>query len=413
MVRLSSRACARPASLAAFAVLVVSCAGAPAREQVRARPASRPRIPEDVLQRNGLETVWYFPSEGKDNPVQMAELTPEGLFVATAPGDTRGRLTLLKRASGSVDWTFPLEHALRSPPSVYRYPSGVVGAEDEVYFAQLDKVHCLSLKYGHELWSADMPHSVSTRVVADELNFFFGSDNGRVYGMRKKTGVELWQYRTGGSVSASPLVHAGNVFFASTDGALYRLFATAPGWIVGSSWRFETGARITGSPTVFSRWVLVGSHDYSVYCLEIADGTRYWSCLAEAPIEGSPCAFSVGSGKEYVFFVAVERYQRTVRRTLFCVRLQDGREVWRLEGVGKVLSLGKKNLYVLTDAPRAEDRAIAAIDVEKGQELFRIPAPGFEFIPFNSADSGRDAAERGRIYLVSRDWTIQAIGEKG
>lgn len=397
---------------AVIATLVCSCGAPSAREKTEAPRPTRPRIPEEILQKNGLETVWYFPSDGKENPVSLVELLPEGLFVATSPGKTLGRLTLLNRENGSAVWSFALEHELRNPPSVYRYPPGVPGSEDEVYFAELDKIHCVSLKHGHELWFVDAPHPVSTRVVADEQHFVFGSDNSRVYALQKKTGIEAWQYRTGGSISASPQVHGMSVFLASTDGCLYALFTTAPGWIAGKSWRLQTGARITGDPTVFSRWVLVGSHDYSLYCVEAADGTKHWTFLSEAPIEEAPQVYSVGSGKEYVFFVAVERAQRRRIRTLFCLRLGDGSEVWRREGIRKVLSLGKKRLYVLADAPQASARSILALDVDTGETLFQIPVAGFEFLPHNSADFGRNPAERGRLYLVSRDWTIQVIGEK-
>ncbi len=356
--------------------------------------------------RDGLVRQWLAV------PRSLVELAAEGLFIATSPGKTLGRLTLLNRTNGNTVWSFVLEHELRNPPSVYRYPAGTPGAEDEVYFSELDKIHCVSLKHGQELWFMDAPHPVSTRVVADEQYFLFGSDNARVYAFRKKTGVEAWQYRTGGSVSASPRIHGQNVFFASTDGCLYSLFTIAPGWIAGKSWRLQTGGRITGDPAVFSRWVLVGSHDYSLYCVEAADGTRHWTFLAEAPIEEAPCVYSVVSGKEFVFFISVERSQRTRKRTLFCLRLQDGSMVWRRDGIRRVVSLGKKNLYVWTDAPQASARSILALDVDTGDTLFQIPTAGFEFVPHNSADFGRDPAERGRLYLVSRDWTIQVIGEK-
>jgi len=376
---------------------------------VRAAPA---RVPEETLVTNGLETVNYVKSDSAENTVLMVELLPEGLFVVTQPQAQRtGRLKLYNRTSVVLDWLFEIKEPLRAPPAVYRYPSGVTGRRNEVFFTQLDTVHCIDLEYGDEMWREELPFSVSTRLAADELNYFVGSDNGRIYGIRKKSSTEEWLWRTGNSIKAAPVVDRGNVICASTDGSVYK-FTGAGGWTTGTSWKYDTGSRIVADPVCYSRWVLVGSTDYKLYCLEMQDKTVYWQFQAQAPIEDPPVVLSYQPNQEYVYVIAVQRLPRSEVRTLFAVKLTTGQEMWRTAGVRKVVSMGKRNLYVINDPKPGEPRSVLALDILTGEEKFRFPVGGFSFVPLNSADSGRSQKDRGRIYLVAEDGTIQVIGEK-
>jgi outer membrane protein assembly factor BamB len=378
------------------------------------RPAaSAPRIPEESLREHGLETLWFSPGDPSDNPVQMVELLPEGLFVATIPSDEReGRLKMFSRTSGEAAWYAKLDYPLQAPPTAYRYPRLVEGKSDEVYFTQADTVVCADLKYGDVLWSKELPFTVSSSVVADELNYFVGSDTGRVYGLKKNTGIEEWTYRTGGAIRGNPVAQGTNVYFTSLDGVVYRFLSATPGWVTGTSWQHSTGARIVSDPVVFSRWVLVGSTDYKLYCLEGQDGTEVWAFQAEAPVETTPVVYSHRSNQEYVYCIAVQRTGRQVNRTLFAVSLRDGREAWRRESVRKVVAMGKQSLYVLSDPDSGAGRNLVALDVTTGEERFRLPLGRFDFVPLNSADSGRFLAERGKVYLVAADGTIQVLTER-
>jgi outer membrane protein assembly factor BamB len=101
-----------------------------------------------------------------------------------------------------------------------------------------------------------------------------------------------------------------------------------------------------------------------------------------------------------------------VRRTLFSVKLRDGQEAWRREGYRSVVGIGKKSVYAINDPGAGGSRFLVALDVLTGEEQFRISIDGFDFVPLNSADSGRDPNQRGKIYLLAQDGTIQVIGER-
>ena len=384
-------------------------------EATRKAPPGGSRVPEDALKKHGLEELWYNPADSSDTAVQLVELSADGLFIATQPvAGRKGRLKLVNRSNGHPEWIIETDEALKTAPSVYRYPPGTVGKPNEVYLSQLDTVLCIDLKYGDRLWKQEVPFPISSRVVADDLAYFVGSDNGRAYGLQKKSSIEDWTYRSRSAIKASPVVGGGAVFVASTDGSVYR-FTARTGFVKGSSWEFRTGARVVSDPVLFSRWVLVGSTDYKLYCLEMQDGAVAWSFPAEGPIEDTPVVFSYRPNQEFAYCVAVRRTNRAEERTLFSVKMngkEAGQEAWRRAGVRKIVSMGKSLLYVITDPASSEERSLLAVDILTGEEKFRIPLEGFSFVPINTADFGRNLKERGRIYLVAEDGTVQVIGER-
>ena len=369
------------------------------------------RIPDEELRKRGLESIWYSGPDTVDTPVQHVSLLADGLFVATTPvSKGKGRLKMVNRGNGTPVWYTEIEEPLRAGPTVFRYPTGPQRRPDEVFFTQLDTVYCLDYRYGDILWKEQLSFPISTRIGVDENNYFAGSDNGRVFGLKKRSPVEEWTYRTGGAIQGAPAVDLPAVYVASTDGSVYR-FAGATGWTRGLSWKVDTGSRIVADPVVFSRWVLAGSTDYKLYCLE-QDGGLFWTFQTEAPIEDAPVVYSFGSNQDFAYVIGVNRTRRAEERTLFSVKLTTGQEVWRRTGVRKVLSMGKRNLYLLEDGDGPGQRDIVAVDALGGQEKFRLRAAGFQFFPTNVADHGRNPTERGRIYLVAPDGSMQLIGER-
>jgi outer membrane protein assembly factor BamB len=338
-------------------------------------------------------------------------LAAEGLFVSTQPTPGHeGRLLLIRRNDGGTAWIYPLAYELGGDPRTYRYPAGS-GKPDEVYFSQLDTLHVADLRHGDSIDRQELPFPIATSVAAVEDAFFVGSDNGRVYGVDKTRKVETWNHVTGGDLKAPPVMGASSVLFASTDGSVYSLSPSA-GWQRGASWKFDTGAPIVAEVVPFSRWVLAGSTDYKLYCLEERDGSVYWSFPAEAPIVDKPVVFSFRPGQDFAYCISVDRSTRGEKRTLFSIKMRDGQMMWRRPGVRSVVTMGKDTLYVLSDPAGGGGRTLQALDVMTGAEKFQIAIDQFHFVPTNLADFGRNAAERGHIYLVAQDGTMQLIGEK-
>ena len=370
-----------------------------------------PRFDESVLNNVGLETHWYNPRDEERGVVRNALLREEGLFVSTFPSETLpARLKLMKRDDGFAKWFYDLDGTLNAEPSVYRYPAQGAGTNDEVFLVLNDVVHCLSLDWGELLWKRRTPFSVSTAIVADEQRFFAGSDNGRVYGVLKNASLDDWTYLTGSFVEADPVVGQSSVFAGSTDGRVYRFSGTA-GVRPGFSWDYDTGASIVANPVVFSRWVFIGSTSYKLYCIDAITGSVVWEFLAEAPVVDEPVIYSHQAGKEFVFVIGADKGRNS--RTLFCLRSRDGVPEWEFEGIRKVVSLGRQNVYLLTDQASTGKRELISVDLASGEEKFRLAVDErFKYVPTNLADFGRNQKERGKIYFVAENGAMQTIGER-
>ncbi len=372
------------------------------------------RLDEKDLARVGLETLWFNPPTAGEHSVTGAYLLDDGLYLATQPvRGLPGKLKKLLRNDGMTAWYYDIEGLITDSPTVFRYRSPAPETYDELFVVVNDTVHCLGLEHGDLLWKRRTNFTIATSVAATEERFFAGSENKRVYGVKKNQGMLDWTYLTGDFVEADPASDGIAVYVGSNDGSLYRFSALA-GWREGFSWEFATGSRIASAPVLFANRVLVGSADYKLYCLNAVDGSVVWEFLAEAPILDSPVVYSYRPGREFAYCIATDPQRDGATRTLFAVEMRRGIEAWRYEGVRKVVSIGDRNLYVLTDvAGSRRQRALVALDVLSGKERFRLDVDeGFRFVPVNLADRGRSPNERGRIYLVGGDGAVQVIGER-
>jgi outer membrane protein assembly factor BamB len=60
----------------------------------------------------------------------------------------------------------------------------------------------------------------SSPVVVGQ-RVFFGSSDGRIYGLDIETGRQLWHFEAGGAVNGSPAVAAGRLVLGNDEGQLY------------------------------------------------------------------------------------------------------------------------------------------------------------------------------------------------
>ncbi|MBN1442126.1 MAG: PQQ-binding-like beta-propeller repeat protein [Planctomycetes bacterium] len=371
----------------------------------------------DVLAACGLEEVWYT---RLDEPIETVYLIDAGLFVVSPPEGSSDRrvLKMLSLRDGLSVWHETVDGPITDPPFAYRYPAGVQKSP-ELIFRIHDTVHCLDLQYGALLWKKTMPPPISTPVIADENHIFFGTDSSRILAVTKGQAVDDWVYLTRAKLSVAPVFNSGLVVFASHDGFVYGM-TPENGWVNLRSWKTETFGPILADIAQYSRWVFAGSTDYKLYCIEGRDGRVYWSFAAEGPIEAPPVVFRYRTNQEYVYCIAKNNPLVSSRetRTLFAIPLPKasvvtrGTHDWRRENVLRVVTMGKDTLYVLNDPATTGERTISGLDVKTGREKLKIPVEGFNFLPTNHADAGRDASQRGRIYLISTSGSIQVIGEK-
>lgn len=391
---------------------------APTSPQPIAAAHAASRIPESVLKGKGLEEVWYLGkvvSGNEEVGLQRAFLLDEDIFCVTdSNSDSQKHLIRFSRESGHAVWYEDISGTINHAPTTYHYPPSVL-RDPELYYTQLDKVICLDLDTGRKKWERELSFPVSTSVVANESHIFLGSDLKRAYAVPKNLKVEDWTYLTDGRIEARPLLAGDKVIFASHDGSVTGLVPSV-GWDKVRSWKFKTGDRIRSDLAFYDRWIFVGSADYKIYCLRL-DGTVRWSFVAESEVNEPPVIYETSAGL-HAFIIADENRLKGLPRTLFALPLPKGDNIaavfasWRMENVQKVVSIGKKNLYVLLEPGPSRQKTLVAVDIATGKEAFRLDVAGFNFIPNNSAGNGRIQRERGRIYLISRTGAIQVLGEK-
>jgi hypothetical protein len=382
------------------------------------------RLPSAALEAVGLEEVWYVPEgkpetrDARDGGVQSVHLLPEGLVIVTAPtaAGTGQLMKFIQRGDGNSLWWEQVDGPIDNAPFVYNYPTG--GKSAELFYRIDDTIHCLDQRYGVLQWKKLVEPPIGSGISANETHVFFGGENGRFYSFRKNESFHDWQYATGGAINASAVLTSDRIVFGSLDGSVHGL-TPDQGYVQFRSWELQTGGRVTADIVSHARWIFVGSEDFKLYCIEATDGSVFWSFGAEAPIRDRPVIYRYRPNEEWVFCLASATTLKDPRRTLFGIRLPKGEAIapnataeWRRENVLKVVSIGRDVVYVLDAAANDGDpRTISALDVRTGEEKFKLDIGGFDFVPTNLADAGRDANEIGRIYLIDREGAIQCLRE--
>ena len=77
------------------------------------------------------------------------------------------------------------------------------------------------MQTGDELWKFTAHGGMDYSPVVVGSRVYFGTGDGRLYGLNRKTKAVEWQYETGGSFIGSLAVASGRLIIANTDGNLY------------------------------------------------------------------------------------------------------------------------------------------------------------------------------------------------
>ncbi len=101
----------------------------------------------------------------------------------------------------------------------------------------------------------------SSAAVTDEL-VVVGNGDKRLHCLDRKTGEERWMFTTKGAVDGSPVIAGDRVFFGSADGKFYGV-TLADGKRV---FRHIDGRSFTASPAVAEGRLVIGSESGKIYC---------------------------------------------------------------------------------------------------------------------------------------------------
>lgn len=121
-----------------------------------------------------------------------------------------------------VNWRKPeVVWKYRDPKRKMPYRSSAALVKNLVLIGGRDKLmHALDHKTGELLWSFSTQSRIDSSPVVVGDRVFFGSSDGRVYGLDLK-GEKVWEYEAGGGFSGSPAVASGRLVIANENGTVY------------------------------------------------------------------------------------------------------------------------------------------------------------------------------------------------
>jgi outer membrane protein assembly factor BamB len=211
-------------------------------------------------------------------------------------------------------------------------------------------------------------------LVANEVNLFGGSTDGRVYAVRKKTGDIAWITQHSAPFASHPVIFGPNLYIGSNDGTLFSLNQST-GKI---NWRYRTRGAIRGQATVVKGVVFFGSADGYVYAVRETDGRLRWRRRTGAGVQTVAFAENgvlVASLDNFVYLLSFNEGDRLWKRLLGGriaaepLTSPDGVLFTPLSSsAGVVLDLrdGKQ----LNSIPIGEDNSLAASPIVAGKVLF-------------------------------------------
>ena len=329
------------------------------------------KIDSQVALSQPLTVKWLYESEMTIN------LTPatdgERIYLPLASG----MLVSLRAADGQLLWKTDLGGELSASPiadesSVY-VASETVGDAGTAPHAN-GALRALGREGGITLWMRTLPMPIRGSLVANEVNLFGGSTDGRVYAVRKKTGDIAWITQHSAPFASHPVIFGSNLYIGSNDGTLFSL-NQGTGKI---NWRYRTRGAIRGRATVVKGVVYFGSADGYVYALRETDGRLRWRRRTGAGVQTVAFAENgvlVASLDNFVYLLSFNEGDRLWKRLLGGriaaepLTSPDGVLFTPLSSsAGVVLDLrdGKQ----LNSIPIGEDNSLAASPIVAGKVLF-------------------------------------------
>lgn len=317
-----------------------------------------------------LTIKWLYESELTIN------LTPatdgERIYLPLASG----QLVSLRAADGQLLWKADLGGELSSSPiadeqSVY-VASETVG-EGPINHAS-GALRALGQEGGITLWMRTLPMPFRGSLVANDVNLFGGSIDGRVYAVRKRTGDIAWIMQHAAPFASHPTVFGSNLYIGSTDGTLFSLSQTT-GKV---DWRYRTRGAINGRAVVVKGIVYFGSADGFVYAVNEVDGRLRWRRRTGAGVQTVAHAQSgllVASLDNFVYLLSFRNGDRLWKRQLAGrlaaepLTTSDGALFTPLSSSTGVV-LGLRDGKQLNSLPIGEDNSLAASPISAGKVLF-------------------------------------------
>lgn len=292
-----------------------------------------------------------------------------------------GILKAVNMETGEEEWDLDLKAQTNSSPIIHK---------NTLYVGCEDGLKAVNIK-SHEIeWDYDCGNVESTPFFSDD-KIYFGSDDGRLYGLNPDGKVEF-NKKLDGELKSSPIVVNDSVYIGSCNGKLYSI-----GTDEEKNWEFTTGDEILSSPAYVNESIVFGSNDGNIYCLNVSDGNLIWKEDLNNKVISSP---TIDEHDNSVYIGSDEG-------NMTCLDTRDGTVKWSRSVGDKIqstaalkdnlITFGSDNgvLYVLNKYTGMEE-----FTYNPGTILFNSPVKSTPAIYGNTLLFGDDA---GHLYSLNID----------
>ncbi len=318
-----------------------------------------------------LTVKWLYDS---DLTINLTPATDgERIYLPLASG----LIVSLRATDGQLLWKADLGGEISSSPiaderSIY-IASETIRDQGDAPRAN-GALRALGREGGITQWMRTLPMPIRGSLVANDVNLFGGSTDGRVYAVRKKTGDISWVMQHSASFASHPVIFGSNLYIGSNDGYLFSLNQSTG----KTNWRYRTRGAIRGQAVVVNGIVYFGSADGYVYALRETDGRLRWKRRTGAGVQTVSFAQNgllVASLDNFVYLLSFRNGDSLWKRLLAGriaaepLTMPDGVLFTPLSSsAGVVLDLrdGKQ----LNSLPIGEDNSMAASPIVAGKILF-------------------------------------------
>jgi len=211
----------------------------------------------------------------------------------------------------------------------------------------------------------------------------------------------IWEFNSGFTIASTAIVKDNSVFVGDASGYFYSLSLLD----ASVNWKYKTQNAIYSTPAVEDNYIVFGSADSSIYCLDIEDGNLIWKYKTNAAVLGCPIiendivfiggsdrifrAINFETGKLVWEFKGLNGFVETKpafyeNKILFgawdehfyCLNAETGELIWDWKGDRSGTFYSPAACWpVVSDGIvffAAPDRKLTAIDIETGNQLWRI-----------------------------------------
>jgi outer membrane protein assembly factor BamB len=186
-----------------------------------------------------------------------------------------GHVFVLRRADGSVLWSYTVGSPIESSPIVRN------GVD---YFGTWDgRLVALDLRTHRLRWTRDLGAKVTSSAAIAGDTLYIGDYAGRLWALSPETGATKWTASVNGRIYGTPAVARGRVFVPSSTGDSLTAFSTSGGYL----WRVDTGSYVYSSPAAWGGRVFFGAYNGVFYGVSAADGSRLWEVGTGGAISGA------------------------------------------------------------------------------------------------------------------------------